>query len=208
MARKDASYPRKRPLQERSRATVDAIVEAAARILAREGFDATSVNDVAELAGVSIGSLYQYFPGKGALAAAVAEREAGRLLETLGARFAAAAGGSLEEMISALVAGLIENHSRDPALHRVLREEVPQGRECEHVGDELAAAEQAALAWLEARDEGRARPNLELAVFVAVRAVEAVVHTAVVKQPERLRDPAFAGELTALVMGYLGAAAR
>lgn len=67
--------PRKRPHQQRSAATVDAILEAAARILERRGLDALTTNAVAALAGVSIGSLYQYFPGKAAILAELIRRE-------------------------------------------------------------------------------------------------------------------------------------
>src|SRR3569623_1094019 len=74
MARQAARMPRKYASQERSRATVAALVEATARILVAEGFDRASTNRIAEVAGVSIGSLYQYFPGKEALVLAVAER--------------------------------------------------------------------------------------------------------------------------------------
>lgn len=59
--------PRKRPRQARSVATFEAILEAAARILESLGFAGFNTNAVAELAGVSIGSLYQYFPSKDAL---------------------------------------------------------------------------------------------------------------------------------------------
>src|SRR5262245_41962369 len=65
---------RKPATQARSRATVEALVEATARILVREGFDKASTNRIAEAAGVSVGSLYQYFPGKEALVAAVIVR--------------------------------------------------------------------------------------------------------------------------------------
>jgi AcrR family transcriptional regulator len=68
--------PRKVPKQERSRALVDAIVEATARVLLDKGYDGLGVADVADVAGVSIGSLYQYFPSKEALVAARIERHA------------------------------------------------------------------------------------------------------------------------------------
>ena len=65
---------RKEPRQERSRDTVEAIVEASARILGRRGWAGLTTNGVAEAAGVSIGSLYQYFPNKLALVEAVRRR--------------------------------------------------------------------------------------------------------------------------------------
>jgi AcrR family transcriptional regulator len=69
-----SAEPRKPPNQARARATVNAILDATARILAEEGFEAVNTNRVAEVAGVSVGSLYQYFPNKGSLVGAVAVR--------------------------------------------------------------------------------------------------------------------------------------
>src|SRR5260221_954827 len=74
MARRPHTSPRKEASQDRSRATVDALLAATARVLVRDGYDRASTNKVAEAAGVSIGSLYQYFPSKEALVAAVIER--------------------------------------------------------------------------------------------------------------------------------------
>ena len=62
--------PRKSPAQSRSRATVEAILDAAAHILLTQGIGAASTNRIAGKAGVSIGSLYQYFPNKTAHCAA------------------------------------------------------------------------------------------------------------------------------------------
>src|SRR5690242_21861949 len=83
MARKPLTNPRKEACQERSRATVDALVQATARILVKEGFDKASTNRIAQVAGVSVGSLYQYFPSKEALVAAVIERHQQALMQTV-----------------------------------------------------------------------------------------------------------------------------
>ena len=83
MARRPLTKPRKVASQERSRATVDALVEATARILVKEGFDKASTNRIAEVAGVSVGSLYQYFPSKEALVAAVIERHQQEIMQTV-----------------------------------------------------------------------------------------------------------------------------
>jgi AcrR family transcriptional regulator len=74
MRRRPLTKPRKVASQERARATVHALVDATARILVKEGFDKASTNRIAEVAGVSVGSLYQYYPGKEALVAAVIDR--------------------------------------------------------------------------------------------------------------------------------------
>src|SRR5438445_2470695 len=88
MARKPPTKPRKNASQERSRATVDALVEATARILVKEGFDKASTNRIAEVAGVSVGSLYQYYPGKEALVAAVIERHNQQIMQVVGGTLA------------------------------------------------------------------------------------------------------------------------
>jgi AcrR family transcriptional regulator len=72
---------RKTPRQKRSADTVAVIVEAAAHILERDGFEGFNTNAIAEKAGVSIGSLYQYFPSKNALLSALMERETSPLLK-------------------------------------------------------------------------------------------------------------------------------
>jgi Bacterial regulatory proteins, tetR family len=101
MARKPLRNPRKNASQKSSRATVDALIEATARILVREGFDRASTNRIAEVAGVSVGSLYQYYPGKEALVAAVIDRHnggnhVGRPCGAAGGRLAAGRGSSAQ----------------------------------------------------------------------------------------------------------------
>jgi AcrR family transcriptional regulator len=83
MARRPLTKPSKVASQARSRATVDALVEATARILVKDGFDKASTNRIAELAGVSVGSLYQYFPSKEALVVAVIERHQQEIKQTV-----------------------------------------------------------------------------------------------------------------------------
>src|SRR5262244_4119896 len=81
MASRPLTNPRKQASQERSRATVDALIEATARLLVREGFDKASTNRIAQEAGVSIGSLYQYYPSKEALVAALLERHIDEIMQ-------------------------------------------------------------------------------------------------------------------------------
>lgn len=78
-----ALVPRKAPRQSRSQATVEVILEAATRVLAKESLAGFNTNRVAEVAGISIGSLYQYFPNKAALTAALIERAQNELIESV-----------------------------------------------------------------------------------------------------------------------------
>jgi AcrR family transcriptional regulator len=75
--------PKKRPSQARSRQTVDALVDACTWLLPRRGYIKTTTNHIAERAGVNIASLYEYFPGKDAIIAQVAERLVERVLARL-----------------------------------------------------------------------------------------------------------------------------
>src|SRR6185437_8121020 len=118
--------PRKEASQERSRATVDALVEATARILVREGFDKASTNRIAEVAGVSVGSLYQYFPSKEALVLAVIERHNREILQLVRAVLDEIAPLPVEEAVRRVVAMAIEAHRIDPKLHYILAEQIPR----------------------------------------------------------------------------------
>ncbi len=98
--------------------TVAAILEAAARILERRGLEGFNTNAVAETAGVSIGSLYQYFPGKDALVAALVEADARLFHAALAA--AASEPGDLAGDVSRLVAVAAAHQMRRPRLARIL----------------------------------------------------------------------------------------
>lgn len=126
MTRQPGTKPRKRASQERSRATVDALIEVTARILLREGFDKASTNRIAEVAGVSVGSLYQYFPGKEALVAAVIDRHNQEIMQVVRNALAEVALQPIGKAVRRLVAVAVEAHRIEPKLHRVLAEQIPR----------------------------------------------------------------------------------
>jgi AcrR family transcriptional regulator len=92
-------------------------VEAAARILEEEGHSHFSTNAVADRAGVSIGSLYQYFPGKDAIMGALLRRETGLLIAEAEAALRANTG---REAIRILISASIAHQFRRPRLARLL----------------------------------------------------------------------------------------
>lgn len=111
------STQRKVPRQARSVETVRAIVEATARILEQSGLGEFTTNAVAERAGVSIGSLYQYFPGKEALIGALIVRETSLLIADWETSLAARTG---REALAGLIASAVSHQLRRPALARLL----------------------------------------------------------------------------------------
>ena len=128
MATRLSSQPRtmrRTPRQQRSRDTVDVIIEAATRVLAKFGWAKFTTNEVARLAGVSVGSLYQYFPSKLALAEAIRQRHLDAVLSVLPDPDSRDDALPLEIRVANLVDGVIAAHSASQNLHRVLLEEVP-----------------------------------------------------------------------------------
>lgn len=108
--------PRKMPRQVRSLVTHAAIIEAATHIIAHGGLAAYNTNAVAERAGVSVGSLYQYFANKDALMVAVIHRQQTRQLNTLLAAVSVVSGTNLETTVRALVRAAMQHHRDDSLL--------------------------------------------------------------------------------------------
>lgn len=191
---------RKQPQQARSRATIDAILQAAAHILGRRGWDALTTNAVAEAAGVSIGSLYQYFPHKLALVEAVRQRHFDEVLAVL--RAAADDERPRPRRIEALVDGMIGVHSRYPAAHRVLLEEAPRGRDAGPAHDRFTAIlHQRYEAIVRANGHGALTDRPRIAAHVLAAAVAGVVHDAA--RRGTLGSDALRRELLELVDSYL-----
>lgn len=195
--------PRKQPRQPRAQATVGAILRAAARLLCRDGYDKTNTNRIAEEAGVSIGSLYQYFPSKEALVAALVEEHAAKQMQLLAQAVVDLRDVPLEDAVHRFIAAQLEAHALEPELHRVLVEELPRTAGFERLREMSSQAQHLLLGYLEA-NRARIRPkDLDVAAFLLVHAVEAATHAAIVEQPTRIRSPELASELAELVLRYL-----
>jgi AcrR family transcriptional regulator len=195
---------RKSPRQARSRETVSAIVEAAARVLGRRGWAHLTTNEVADVAGVSIGSLYQYFPNKGALVEAVIRRHLDDLLDALRTVHGDdVAHLTIEARIERVVRAIIAAHTVDPELHRVLAEEVPRPVETAKSIDDGFHAEYQRLfaAIIGAGSPTTAAQQLMLDIISG--AIEGAVHDAA--RHKRLSSSALVSELTCMVTAYLQA---
>jgi AcrR family transcriptional regulator len=205
MAAKVQTNPRKSASQKRSRLTVKALLDATARILVREGFDKASTNRIAEVTGVSVGSLYQYFPSKEALVAALVDRHRQDISLAVQGELAEAMQLPLKQGVRRLVTVAVKAHRIDPALHRALTEQIPRVGRLEKA--ETFNRENYALfrAYLE-RHRGKIHAvDLELASFVCVTSIEALTHTAVLHQRivSDEATEALIDEATRLVIGYL-----
>lgn len=197
--------PRKTAVQRRSRATVEALLEAAARVFEERGYAAGTTNRIAERAGVSVGTLYQYFPNKEALAVALLERHlelAMRRLDGWIARSLSEPRG-LRAALELFVAGMIELHAEQPRLQHVLLEETPRPP---RVHDALLRFEadgaQRVAGLLRTFPEVR-HPDLDAAAVLAVHAAEGLTHRFAAHPGAWLPAEAFARELADLLEVYL-----
>ena len=206
MAPRPLTSPRKEASQDRSLATVNALVGAMARILVKEGFDKASTNRVAEVAGVSIGSLYQYFPSKEALVAAVIERHNEEIMLTVRNELFDIATQPLAQGVRQLIAVAVKAHRVDPKLHRVLAEQIPRVGKLERVEAFNSRNYSLFRDYLESRRDELGAPDLDLASFVCATSIEALTHNAVLHFPEPLSDEAMEAlvdEGTRLIVGFL-----
>lgn len=196
--------PRKTAVQPRARATVDAILEATARVLVREGYDHASTNRIAEAAGVSIGSLYQYYPSKEALVAALVDRHVEEMSEVLHREAARVLDAPLPLAIEHVVQAMLSAHAVNPKLHKVFVEQVPRVGRLERIKEIEVRALKLARAWIEHRkDELRPGLDLDLAAFIVVATVEALTHAAVLYRPDLLSDGRMLIEVRDVVLRYL-----
>ena len=200
---KPRAKPRKLPRQTRSRELVEAILTAAARVFVREGWARATTNRIADAAGISVGSLYQYFPGKDAIAVELLRRHRARILDAVGHTLAGVDESTLEGRVSKLIRALLEAQELDPGLHRVLIENVLRtSARAEMIGFEDLVEKVVVEKLRAAAAEVRA-PELELAAFLLVRTTMAITHAAVVDRPEYAKDPRLVREMTRMIVGYL-----
>ena len=175
--------------QNRSQATVQAILQATARVLCTTGYDRASTNRIAMAAGVSVGSLYQYFPSKEALVAALVEQHVGEMTTLVKAKLAEVAGAPLPVAIRTMVEAMFAAHAVDPKLHKVLIEQVPRVGRLEQVGGVEREVMELVQVLLEARGRELRRTKFDAVAFVLCQTVEAVTHAAVLAELEPRHAP-------------------
>lgn len=193
---------RKTPRQQRSRETVEVVLEGAAQVFDREGITATT-NRIAERAGVSIGTVYQYFPNKEALLLALADRHLTTMREQLTAAFNEiedrhCGWDQAAELIARAVA---EAHTERPALHRVLHAYTPREPRAVARYDDVLAEAAGRLADLLRRTQQGGDDPRQVATMI-VHAIDAQLHRVLLgDDPEDPDD--LAGELTQALLAHL-----
>ncbi len=192
---------RKSPKQARSREMVERIVAAGREVLVTDGYDAFSTNRVAAAAGISPGSLYQYFPDKVAILDVVVDRYTEQTSDRVAAALAERMGGGpavVRDVVDALLTAL----EADRVLLRVVSEELPLARSRPRREALERRVSELASTYLLARPEHSRRPDPAVSTFVSVLAIENLAVRWVLDQPDATRDQLL-DEIVALVGGYL-----
>jgi AcrR family transcriptional regulator len=202
MAGSRSSNPRRRtaPQQERSRLMVERIVAAGRAVLIERGFDGATTNRIADAAGISPGSLYQYFPDKEAIIAEVVDRYADQIVARVTAHLTPQIGTPLEALgIHQTIGVLLDAMDEQPELLRATFEHTPRLG----VGDKIAAFEQRvgdiAIAHMRLRAQPLSRSAT--ASWMLVRTVEHLTIRYLLERPPIDRNE-FIDELSELVFSY------
>lgn len=195
---------RRQPQQRRARQTVEAVLDAVVRIMKREGVKAVTTNRVAEVAGVSIGSVYQYFPDKRAIFVALHERHIQQIDRMVESKLFENAESSLDDLIRGMVEAMIDAHAPDPELYELLMTEVPHRAEgTRDFTVRLHDAFRLAIAWR--AGELKSQRDLDTVVFIVTHMVDSLAHGAVLRRPPRLSLAAAKEEAVRAILVYLRA---
>jgi AcrR family transcriptional regulator len=205
MPAKKLVSPRKQPTQGRSRFTVRQIVEAAARVFEERGYAGATTNHIAERAGVSIGSLYQYFPNKESILAVLLEEHTRDAADTVEAirRHVAEEPHDLVGVLEHFVEDMVALHSKNPRLQHVLLEEAPRPP---HLMARLRELERAAVESTEVLLRGNPQVRIDdygTAAYLVVQSIETLVHRFAVEPPAAVSPERFAAELVRMLLRYL-----
>ena len=197
--------PRKLPEQERSQQTVAAILQAAADVLVKRGYAKASTNAIAERAGVSIGSLYQYFPDKYAVYVRLLENHCDavhshvwEVIDEL-----ANQSRSLDETLRLMLRAVLDEHQGEPQLHRVLIEEVPKPSDfiARHREEERQFAARVEK-WLSANPQIRVS-DPKTSAHVVVQTAHILTHWLAHSAPDDLDRERFLDESVRMLTLYL-----
>jgi AcrR family transcriptional regulator len=194
---------RNAPKQSRSRATVTAILDATTRVLDQEGYEAATTTRVAEVAGVSIGTLYQYFSNRDTILDALQDRELSRAWEFMEAILSDAHRYSERELARTVIRGLLELYAAAPALHRVLVIEGLRVTPPDRVHAFDLRMVSAIRSFLAAGHLPMRRTKIDAAAFVIFQSVRATMMARLLESPSNLDDETLVEELADLLVRYL-----
>ena len=194
---------RRQPKQLRSRLMVEAIVEAARQVFSDVGFEAASTNHIAERAGVSIGSLYQYFPNKDTLILEVQRAHHEEVLEAMKSAMDYAGSLPLKDAIRTIVSANLDIHLRTPKLHASFEEWIPAETKLVDRSGFLEDLADAVANFLDKRPDLNMGDQLQPAVFILMNMVRSIMHASVRDEQASSRRDQIVDHLAESILGCL-----
>jgi AcrR family transcriptional regulator len=202
-SRRRAPALRNPPRQARSKATVGAILDAMTRILDREGMEASTTTRIAAVAGISIGTLYQYFSDREAILDALQNREFERAMELMQKVLSSGQQTSAREVSRRVMHGLLELYASAPGLHRALIHQGLTVTPSEHVQAFDMRVVAVIRSFLSTSGLPIRRTRLDAAAFVIFQSVRAAMLARLLEAPPGLSDEVLVEELTDMALRYL-----
>lgn len=202
MARQPAVNTRKSPKQERAKETIQVLIKATAQFLQKHDYDSLSTNKIAEVAGVSIGTLYQYFPTKEALVVALVNQQFEEDFERIRRLLEESAIGSLAEGVALIVRATLSLFSEQTQLRLVVFE---QSRRLSLTKSKQTFQQRIRTLLIENYEkhcDNKIQKPTELSTYVVTSAVVGSLMAAASEHPEYLKSAKFENEIVKLIMGY------
>lgn len=203
MNNKFSANPRKIPKQGRAKRTVESILVAAAHILAKEGCDAVNTNRIAELAGISIGSLYQYFPCKEAIMTALIERHALKMMDLVETILLKDKDQRFKETVEKLVKESIRVAKTDEHLHHLEFDQIPDAFHLEQVSTTKRYIKSAIQDYFETKKNEVQTNDFDLTAFIFFNTLVTSVHEVATDKSNYLGHKQLEAELTNLMLNYV-----
>lgn len=193
---------RKSPTQARAEHTVDAILEAAAQILQSDGEERLNTNRIAERAGFSIGTLYQYFADKEAIIAALAERERDKVLATIVKALNTIEPGDFENVVREIVRTLVGSFAKRRRARKIIMMTMLKRWQFAPEKQGTGVIEQMMVESAGRQHNSGTRPMTPAAAFVLTRAFMGAIRAAVLENSPHLETQEFEDELVHLVLQF------
>jgi AcrR family transcriptional regulator len=195
--------PRKVPQQQRAQFTVDCILRAAESIIAKSGYEAATTNHIAEVAGVSIGSLYQYFASKEAIAAALVESAVLNATEVLRECLLQQMSKPLAESTREIIGVILETRKQYSFIFLRLPREVPKlGRLSRNVTTEKFLYNTIRAYYQQHRAEILVE-DLDVAMFVAEHIVVGAIDAYIDNNAPVITDEQLVEQISDALVKYL-----
>jgi AcrR family transcriptional regulator len=200
---KSANSQRKKPSQARSKTLVSSIYEAATRVLPKTGYEGVTTNQLAKIAGVSVGSIYQYFSNKDEIFALLLEKNLVEAKDVIDTVIQSKKDVPLEDFIADSISTVVDLNLNNQALFARLFIQAPRLNRVKKVMEVRDQFVEVLVGILKSRSQEVRPQNIELSAYTAVHAVMGVIQSVVINPPPTLDRAALKAELTDLALRYL-----